>query len=140
MILNCLFVDPRYIPTSPPEPTLIMTVDGVVQNHACVGQSIMLNCDIEAASHVWRTSVTSRQTEIIPNAPFNPDDPPFLYFFASIKSERNFVTSATVSATADLNGTVVSCGGSDNSTSFLNATILVFGEFRVSIILCLMIM
>ena len=103
-----------------------MTVNGSVQNHACVGENIALTCDIEATSHIWRTSVTSTITAILPA--FNPDDPLFTYSF-SIKGDRNLISMATVVAAPEINGSIVSCGGPQQDFGFQNATILILGEY-----------
>lgn len=101
-----------------------MMVEGVTQNYVCVGQNFTLTCDVEATSHIWRTSQTSMLKVIVLGIPFDPDGPLFTY---SVSNEANLVTSATAMATMELNGTIVSCGEPQNLI-FLNATILVLGE------------
>ena len=103
----------------------------------CPGESIQFTCTISSIVHLWRVSslgitetlAPANQGQVLP-------DPPFQFSVTEVVPGVSITSTATVTATISLNGTLVSCEDGFESLPAQSSTINLRGECVVIVCGC----
>ena len=101
----------------------------------CPGENVTFTCTIPSVGHQWsipshgifQSLLPRDQGRVIPN-------PPFQFTVIEVTTGSNILSTATVTATADLNGTVLLCQDGIRMLRNQNNIINIIGKHSV---LCL---
>ena len=100
-------------------------------NTSCVGQEVTYTCTIQSTSHAWTLhTLPNPLTTAITRA--TPEDTRPPYSFQTVSDDGNtIITSVTVTAFPELNGTIISCVDGNAPTGqgdMQETTAMVFGK------------
>ena len=98
----------------------------------CPGESVAFTCTISSLAHQWsvpslaigifQSLLPRDQGRVISN-------PPFQFNVTEVMTGSNIISTATVNATADLNGTTVLCQDGIGMLPNQNNTINIIGKY-----------
>ena len=96
----------------------------------CPEESIEFTCTVPSLGHRWRVPSLSISRSLLPGdlGQVIPD-PPFEFNVTEVRTGTSITSTATVTATADLNGTLVSCEDGIGSLPAQSSTINLRGEY-----------
>ena len=95
----------------------------------CPGKSVIFTCTLESTAHQWEVpslgiirSLTPADQDIVIS------DTPFVFIVTKVVTGTSITSTATVNATADLNGTLVVCQDGNLILAEKNNTINILGK------------
>ena len=101
----------------------------------CPGERVTFTCTIPSVAHQWSVPSLGIIQSILPRDQGREiSKTPFQFNVTEVMTESNIISTATVMATSDLNGTIVACQDGIRMLPDQNSTINVIGKYLV---LCL---
>ena len=99
---------------------------------SCPGESVTFTCTISSLAHRWEASALDMPRSVIPRDQGGVvSDPPFKFNVTEVVIGSYITSTATVSATTDLNGTLITCQDGIGMLPDQSNTISVRGEDAV---------
>ena len=96
----------------------------------CPEESIEFTCTVASLAHLWTVPSLSITESLLPNNQGQViSDPPFQFSVTEVRTGTSITSTATVTATADLNGTLVMCQDGIGSLPAQTSTINLRGEY-----------
>lgn len=102
----------------------------------CPGENVTFTCTIPSNGHQWSIPSHGIYQSLLPRdlGRVITDHPPFQFTVTEVITGSSIISTATVTATADLNGTVLLCQDGIGMLPNQNNTINIIGKHSV---LCL---
>ena len=102
----------------------------------CPGESVTFTCTISSPAHQWHIPSRGIIQSLLPRdlGRVITDHPPFQFTVTEVMTRSSITSTATVTATADLNGTIVVCQDGIGMLPDQSNTINIIGKQSV---LCL---
>ena len=98
----------------------------------CPREIVTLTCTISSVAHRWRVSVFDITRSLVPGDEGEViSDPPFQFNVTEVVIGSYIISTATVSATANLNGTLVVCQDGNQILADQSNTINIIGEYSL---------
>ena len=95
----------------------------------CPGESVTFTCTISSLAHQWSVPSLGIIQSILPRDQGRVvSKPPFQFNVTEVMTGSNIISTATVTATADLNGTIVLCQDGIGTLPDQRSTITIIGE------------
>lgn len=95
----------------------------------CPGERVIFTCTVSSRTHRWEASALSLPRPIgVLDQGSIISDPPFQFNVTEVTAS-NITSTAIVTATADLNGTLVLCQDNDGILPIQSSTITIIGEY-----------
>ena len=102
---------------------------------SCPGENVTFTCTISSLAHQWNIPSRGIIQSLLPNDQGNVmSNPPFQFAVTEVMTGTSITSTATVTATADLNGTTVLCQDGIGMLQDQSSTIMTVGKHLV---LCL---
>ena len=96
----------------------------------CPGMNVTFTCTISSLSHRWEASGLDMPRSLVPGDRGGViSDPPFQFNVTEVVTGSNIISTATVSATIDLNDTLVVCQDGLGMLPDQSSTINIIGEY-----------
>ena len=101
----------------------------------CPGESVTFTCTISSVGHQWDIPSLGISRSLLPRDQGRviTDHPPFQFTVTEVVTGTSITSTATVNATADLNGTLVVCLDGVGTLPDQNSTINLRGEHVASV-------
>ena len=99
----------------------------------CPGERVTFTCTISSLAHRWEVPFRGIIQSLLPDDQGRviTDHPPFQFNVTEVRTGTSITSTATVNATADLNGTLVVCRDGVGMLPDQNSTINIIGEYFV---------
>ena len=95
----------------------------------CPGESVTFTCTIPSNGHQWDISSLNISRSLLPDDQGHVfSDPPFQFTVTEVMTGTSITSTATVTTTADLNGTLVVCRDGIGILPDQISTISIIGE------------
>ena len=95
----------------------------------CPGESVTFTCTIPSVGHQWNISSLGITQSLLPGDQGRViSDPPFQFTVTEVVTGTSITSAATVTATANLNGTLVMCQDGVGLLPDQKSTINIIGE------------
>ena len=103
----------------------------------CPGESVTFTCTVPSLAHQWQVPSLGITRALLPSSEGQViSDPPFQFAVGQVMT--GFITStATVTVTAELNGTLVMCQDGIGMLPDQNSTIYLKGEHMMIVSACM---
>ena len=103
----------------------------------CPGESVTFTCTVPSLAHQWQVPSLGITRALLPSSEGRViSDPPFQFAVGQVMT--GFITStATVTVTAELNGTLVMCQDGIGMLPDQNSTIYLKGEHMMIVSACM---
>ena len=102
---------------------------------SCPGETVTFTCTVPSIAHLWQVSVFGITRSFIPVDQGGViSDPPFQFNVTEVRTGTSITSTATVTATADLNGTLIVCRDGLGMLSDQSSIINVRGESGVNLV------
>ena len=100
----------------------------------CPGERVTFTCSIPSVAHQWDISFLSISRSLLPRDQGRviTDHPPFQFNVTEVTTGTSITSTATVIATADLNGTLVLCRDGVGTLADQSSIINIIGEYCTS--------
>ena len=122
--------------------TLFLSVSGAQLESSverpCPGETLTFTCTVPSLAHQWIVPSLNISQPLTPSSQLNPVPPvpPFQFSVTEVRIGSSITSTATVTVTADLNGTLVMCqDGNLALPDNQNSTINLRGEHIVTVCL-----
>ena len=90
-------------------------------------------CTVPSLAHLWRISSLGIARTLVPSSEGQVfSDPPFQFNVTEVRTGTFITSTATVTATSDLNGTIVLCQDGIGILLDQNSTIKLRGELEIT--------
>ena len=98
----------------------------------CPGESVTFTCTISSTAHLWQVSVFAITRSLVPgDRDAVISEPPFQFNVTEVVTGSNITSTATITTTANLNGTLVVCQDGNLRLADQSSTIIVIGKHSV---------
>ena len=96
----------------------------------CPGESVIFTCTISSLAHQWNIPSLNITRSLLPGSRGRviTNHPPFHFNVTRVMTGSSITSTATVTATVDLNGTVVVCRDGVGVLPDQRSTITIIGE------------
>ena len=99
---------------------------------SCPGENVTFTCTISSLAHRWESSALTMPRSLVPGDQGEVvSDPPFQFNVIEVVTGSYITSTATVTATADLSGTLIACQDGIGMHPDQSNTINVRGEDAV---------
>ena len=99
----------------------------------CPGDRVIFTCTVPSLAHRWSVPSLNNSRSLLPGDQGQViSDPPFQFSVTEVRTGTSITSTATVTATADLNGTLVVCQDGIGIEPDQNSTINLRGKLGVT--------